>query len=414
MPVFHYRAINPAGKLVKGTQEGDSERQVRSQLRAKQLKPLEVSGSNQKREAHRENASSATSAFSFPSLFKPSLSNKDVALLTRQMASLIQSGMPLVDSLQGVAKQARKNTVKSIVLQIRSRVSEGFSLAKAMAEHPRTFDSTYRAMVNAGEQSGFLGPVMLRLADHAETSQHAKQKLMAAMIYPIVLLLVCVGIVVALMTVVVPKLLTVFERAKTELPGQTQFLIASSNFLRDYGFYCLVAIVVAFLLFKAWLKAPKNVRRWHRILIRIPLIGHCLVQSQTALFASTIAMLIGSGVPLLQALKIASQTLGNVILHEHAQAVANAVQEGSSLHRALDQSGEFPPLLVQMAASGEMNGTLADQLEYAAKNQERELDLQVSTAMNIVEPFTIVFMAAIVGFIMYAILTPIFGMSDLL
>lgn len=403
MTAFRYRAINPAGKVVKGTLEGDSERQVRSQLRTQKLKPIRVDNAGQKQQ--QANGSK---------LFSARLKTKDLTLFTRQIASLVQSGMPLVDALQGVAKQARKQSMQSLVLQIRSRILEGLSFAQALSDHPRSFNSMYRAMVNAGEQAGFLGPVMERLADYTETSQHAKQKLLSAMIYPMVLMLVCIGIVVALMTLVVPQLITVFERSKTDLPGQTEFLIATSDFLRNYGLYCLSALMIALIAFQRWLSVHSNLRKWHRLLIKLPLTGHIIVQSDTARFAGTVAMLLDSGVPLLQALRISSQTMANLILCEQAEQVAAKVQEGSSLNRALDQARVFPPLLVQMAASGEMNGTLADQLQYAARSQERELDLQLSTAMSIVEPVTIITMAVVVGFIMYAVLTPIFGMSDLL
>ncbi|MFT7222986.1 MAG: general secretion pathway protein F [Cellvibrionaceae bacterium] len=403
MVAFRYRAINSTGKVVKGTLEGDSERQVRGQLRTQKLKPISVDSARQKQQQTKDGK-----------LFSTRLSAKDLTLLTRQMASLIQSGMPLVDALQGVAKQARKQSMQSLVLQIRSRILEGMSFAQALSEHPRSFSSMYRAMINAGEQAGFLGPVMERLAIYTETSQHAKQKLLSAMIYPMVLMLVCVGIVVALMTLVVPQLITVFQRAKTDLPGQTEFLIAMSEFLRNYGLYCGLALMLGIIIFRRWLTIDSNLRKWHKLLLKLPLTGHIIVESDTARFAGTVAMLLDSGVPLLQALRISSQTMGNLILREQSERVAAAVQEGASLNRALDQAQVFPPLLVQMAASGEMNGTLADQLQYAARSQERELDLQLSTAMSIVEPVTIITMAVIVGFIMYAILTPIFGMSDLL
>lgn len=404
MAAFSYRAINTAGKIVKGTIEGDSERQVRGQLRSQKLKPISVDSVKQKQQKETDK----------PRLFAPRLKTKDLTLLTRQMASLVQSGMPLVEALQGVAKQSRKQSMQTLVLQIRSRVLEGLSLAQALAEHPRSFDSMYRAMVHAGEQAGFLGPVLERLADYTENSQHSKQKLMSAMIYPMVLMVVCIGIVIALMTLVVPQLITVFERADTKLPAQTLFLIGLSDFLRNYGIYCAGAVAVLIIAFMRWLAVQSNLRKWHRLLLKMPIFGYIIVQSDTARFSGTVSMLLQSGVPLLQGLRISTQTMNNLVLREHAEQVANTVQEGSSLHRALDQAKVFPPLMVQMASSGEMNGTLEDQLSYAARSQERELDLQLSTALSIVEPVTIITMALLVGGIMYAILTPIFGMSDLL
>lgn len=405
MAAFSYRAVDDQGKLVKGSIEGDSERQVRAQLRAQKLKPVSVE-SVQSKETQQQASDNR--------LFAPRLNTKDLTLLTRQMASLIQSGMPLVEALQGVAKQSRKQSMQALVLQIRSRVLEGLSFAQALAEHPRSFDSMYRAMVNAGEQAGFLGPVLDRLADYTETSQITRQKLVSAMVYPMVLMFVCVAIVIGLMVLVVPQLVTVFERAKTELPWNTQFLIATSDFLKNYGIYVFGVAVVALIAFKRWLHVPANLQKWHGLIIKLPIVGHIIVQADTARFAGTVSMLIDSGVPLLQGLRISSKTMNNKVLSERSEMVAATVQEGSSLHRALDKAEVFPPLLVQMASSGEMNGTLAEQLSYAARSQERELDMHMSTALNILEPVTIIIMALVVGFIMYSILTPIFGMSDLL
>jgi len=405
MAAFSYRAIDLQGKVVKGSLEGDSERQVRGQLRSKKLKPISVE-SVQKKEKQQQASDNR--------LFAPRLKRKDLTLLTRQMSSLIQSGMPLVDALQGVAKQTRKPSVQAMVLQIRSRVLEGLSFAQALAEHPRSFDSMYRAMVNAGEQAGFLGPVLDRLAEYTETSQISKQKLTSAMVYPMVLMFVCVAIVIGLMVLVVPQLVSVFERAKTELPWNTKFLIASSDFLKAYGIYVFGVLMVAVIAFKRWLLNSKNLKKWHAVVIKLPIVGHIIVQSDTARFAGTVSMLIDSGVPLLQGLRISSKTMNNRVLSESSEMVAATVQEGSSLHRALDKAQVFPPLMVQMASSGELNGTLAEQLSYAARSQERELDMHISTALNILEPVTIIVMALVVGFIMYSILTPIFGMSDLL
>jgi general secretion pathway protein F len=206
---------------------------VRSQLRAQKLKPISVDSVGRK-ETQQQAADNR--------LFAPRLKTKDLTLFTRQMASLIQSGMPLVEALLGVAKQSRKQSIQALVLQIRARISEGLSFAQALAEHPRSFDSMYRAMVNAGEQAGFLGPVLDRLADYTEASQIAKQKLTSAMVYPMVLMFVCVAIVIGLMVLVVPQLVTVFERAKTQLPWNTQLLIEKLWHLhfRLYGdgYYC--------------------------------------------------------------------------------------------------------------------------------------------------------------------------------
>lgn len=414
MGAFRYQAINTQGKLVKGSAEGDTERQVRTQLRQQQLKPVSVekiSASNSSKRSAGSHQSSSSSFFS--SRASSRISVKDLSLFTRQLASLVQSGMPLAESLQAVAKQTRKDKVKDMVLHVRSRVLEGLSLAQALADYPKIFDSMYRAMVHAGEQAGFLGPVLERLSEYAETSHAARQQLSSAMVYPFILVLVCIAIVVALMVLVVPQLTSVFSRADQTLPWATEWLISMSAFLQSYGWLCLVAIAFCSIGFRWWLNQKNNIRQWHQWLLKMPLLNQLLLQSDSTRFASTLSMLIASGVPLLNSLRISSQTMGNAILLEKAEQAAVSVEEGASLHQALDKTDVFPPLMVQMAASGEANGTLAEQLDYTAKNQQRDLDIQLSTVLSIIEPITIVIMGVIIGFIMYAIIIPIADMSDL-
>ncbi|MFT5420375.1 MAG: general secretion pathway protein F [Candidatus Endobugula sp.] len=408
MGAFRYQAMNTSGKLIKGTLEGDTERQVRTQLRQQQLKPVSV----EKISAGKVTKNS-DSLFSSSKTFSTRIGVKDLSLFTRQLASLVQSAMPLAESLQAVAKQNRKEAVKNVVLQVRSRVLEGLSLAQALGDYPRIFDTMYCAMVNAGEQAGFLGPVLERLSEYAETSHAARQQLKSAMVYPLILLIVCIGIVVALMVLVVPQLTSVFTRAKQALPWATEVLISTSNFLQDYGLLCMALIVGLIFSSQAWLRSKENKRKWDQLLLKLPVIKHIIVESDSSRFASTLSMLISSGVPLLNSLRISSQTMSNQILREKAEQAAVTVEGGSSLHRALDKTDIFPPLMVQMASSGEANGTLAEQLDYSAKSQQRDLDLQLSTALTIIEPVTIVFMGVVIGFIMFAIIIPIVNMSDL-
>ena len=406
MGAFSYRALNATGKMVKGTLEGDSERHVRSQLRRKQLKPISVDSVKEKKQPAASGGNQ--------SWFGGKLAIKELNLLTRQLASLVQSGMPIDECLQAVARQTRKDKVQRIALQVRSRVTEGLSLAQAMAEHPRAFDDMYRAMVSAGEKAGFLGPVLERLVEYTENSQYIRQKLQSAIIYPVVLMLVTVAIVTILMIKVVPELTGIFIRAQQELPFSTTLLITISDFLSSYGWLCILGLLALFAGWIYWLKKPANQLLFDRFLLKIPVIRHIIIQSNTAQFAATLSLLLDSGVPLLDGLRIASQVMRNRQLRQQSARIINDIQEGSSLHNALDRARFFPALLVQMAASGEMNGTLAEQLRYASRNQERELELQISSALTILEPLTIVIMAVLVGFIMYAILTPIFNMNDLI
>lgn len=407
MAAFSYSALNPAGKTVKGVLEGDSERQIRGQLRSQQLKPLMV------RSVAQKEAVEASSNRGFLSRSKR-LSSKELSLITRQLASLVQSGLPLDETLQVAARQSRKESIKGLLLQVRSRVVEGRSLAQALSEHPKSFDHMYRAMVRAGESAGFLGQILERLADYTESSQHTKQRLQMAMVYPLVLLGVSVSVIGILMAFVVPDLIGIFENSDRELPMLTNILIAVSDFVSSWwGLVSFIGLIVAGVMFKVWLREDKNRTRWHRFLLRVPVINDVLVQADSARFSATLAILLSSGVPLLEALKIAGQVLGNQVLRASSQEVAVAVQEGSSLARALDRAGVFPPLLVQMVASGEANGTLSEQLNHAARNQDRELEMMLGTTLGLLEPFTVVFMGLIVTLIVLAILLPIFDINQL-
>lgn len=406
MAAFSYRALNPAGKTIKGVLEGDSERQIRGQLRSQQLKPLVV----------RSVAEKEAVETSRRGLFSGSvrLNSKELSLITRQLASLVQSGLPLDETLQVAARQSRKEGIKGLLLQVRSRVVEGRSLAQALSEHPKSFDHMYRAMVRAGESAGFLGQILERLADYTESSQHTKQRLQMAMVYPLVLLGVSVSVIGILMAFVVPDLIGIFENSERELPLLTNILIAVSDFVSSWrGLVSLIACILGAVLFKVWLRDDKNRMRWHRFLLRVPVINGVLVQADSTRFSATLAILLSSGVPLLEALKIAGEVLSNLVLRSSSQDVALAVQEGSSLSRALDRAKVFPPLLVQMVASGEANGTLPDQLNHTARNQDRELEMMLGTTLGLLEPFTVVFMGLIVTLIVLAILLPIFDINKL-
>lgn len=407
MASFRYTALNVDAKTVKGVLEADSERQLRSQLRAMRLKPLTIA---------RTSASSGASG-SAPSWLRPRrrLSVSQLSLISRQLASLVQSGMPLDEALQISARQASNMRVKDILSQVRSRVMEGHTLAQAMAEHPGAFDRMYCAMVRAGESAGYLGQVLEQLAQYAESSQQSSQKIKMAMIYPLVLMGVSVLVVILLMTFVVPRLVSMFATSGRELPVLTQLLIAVSDFLTSvWALVTLVAMISLLALFRFWLQKPANRLQWHGWLLKLPVLSHTFRQMDTARFASTLAILLGSGVPLLESVRIAGQVLDNEVLRRSAEQVAVSVQEGGSFSKSLRQSDEFPPLLVQMAASGEANGTLAKQLAYAADNQERELSARIGTTMALLEPLTIVIMGGLVTLIMLAVLLPIFDINTLI
>ncbi len=410
MGAFSYKALNEAGKTVKGILEGDSERHVRSQLRAKKLKPLEVESAGAEVEKAGEESLNLSS---WRQRRSSRLSSRDLSIITRQLASLVRSGLPLDEALHATAKQSNKPNIKRIMLHVRTKVLEGFSLAQALGENPIAFNEMYRALVRAGESSGYLGPVLERLADYTQNSQIVQQRLKMAMIYPIVLLVVSLGVITGLMAFVVPKLVGVFTNSHHELPALTRALVAASGFVVNYGIYVVIAIIALVISVKRMLRQEAYKRSWHAMQLRLPVIAELVRQINSARFAATLSLLSASGVPLLQALTIAGQVMSNRILQESCEQVVNAVREGSSLSRAMENAGTFPPLLVQLVSSGETNGTLPQQLDNAAKDQERELDMVLGMAMGLLEPFTIVFMGASVCLIVMAILQPIFEMSSL-
>lgn len=406
MAAFSYKALDANGKLVKGILEGDSERQVRSQLRAEQLKPVEVISTTVK--TQKENRRSG-----FGQLFKTRISNADLSLITRQLATLIQSGMPLDEALTASAQQARKPKIKTLILQVRARVLEGHSLAYGLGDFPQVFNEMYCAMVKAGEQAGFLGTVLEQLADYTENSQYTQQKLKMAMIYPLILLLVAVAIVTLLMIFVVPELVGLFTHTKAELPGITKVLIALSAFIQESGVWVLLGMIVAVVAIKQLLKKPSRRYRWHALVLRTPVIGEFYRSADSARFASTLSILVSSGVPLLDALRIAGAVLINLKLRNASSEVAISVQEGMSLNKAMREAGVFPPMMVHMVASGESSGELEAMLARCAKNQERELEMTLGGMMAVMEPLMVVIMAALVGAIVVAILLPIIQMNNL-
>lgn len=403
MAAWTYRALDAEGRTVQGVLEADSERQARGLLRERFLKPLRIAGA------------AANDGVVAPRQWwrrGRRLDQRSLQLLTRQLASLVASGLPVDEALALAARQQRKAAVSTLLLEVRGRIVEGQSLAQAMAQHPRAFDTMYQSMVQAGESSGFLGTVLDRLADYCESSQHTRQKLQMALVYPMALLGVSLAVVALLMTFVVPRLIGIFNQAGRELPLLTRALIQVSDFFGSAMAVLVAAgIAGAVVLFRQWLQTEANRHRWHALLLRLPLFGDLITGSECARFSATLSILLNSGVPLLEALHIAARVMENRVLRQACLQAASAVREGSSLGTALEQAEVFPPLLVQMVASGEANGTLGEQLAHVARHQEKELELMLGTTMGLLEPLTILLMGGLVTLIMLAILLPIFDIN---
>ena len=375
-------------------------------MRSRQLKPIKVLESAEK--ITRPGVKLGLDRF-----FKPRVSQSQLTLITRQIATLVQSNVPLDEALTATAQQAKQSRIKSLMLQVRARVLEGHTLAYALGDFPQVFNEMYCAMVKAGEHAGFLGTVLEQLADYTENSQHTQQKLKGAMIYPLVLIVLSVAVISILMVFVVPDLVGMFNRSDQELPMLTQIVIASSDFFAEKWWLVLLVSMAIIVAFQQLLQNPRRRKIWHGILLKIPFISGVITAMDTARFASTLSILTSSGVPLLDGLRIAGEVLTNLKLRAASEAVALDVQEGGSLHRALDQTGVFPPMMVHMVASGEASGELESMLARSASTQQRELEMTLANLMAVLEPLMIIVMAVIVCSIVFAILLPIIEMNNL-
>ncbi|WP_405234685.1 type II secretion system inner membrane protein GspF [Lentisalinibacter salinarum] len=403
MGAFEYVALDSAGKEKKGVLEGDTARQVRQLLRERSLVPLEVSEVAEKESARQ-----------FSVGLRRGFSATELALVTRQLATLVNSGMPLEETLQAVAQQTEKPRTQSILLGVRARVMEGHTLADGLEEFPQAFPEIYRATVSAGEQSGHLDAVLERLADYTETRQALRQRITNALVYPIVLVLMSLGIIAFMLSYVVPQVVGVFETTGAELPILTRLLIGISDFLRQW-WWLLIAGIAA-VAFGVWrlLKLEGPRRRYHRLLLRLPLIGRITRGVNTARFTRTLSILAGSGVPVLEALKISAEVIMNVPMRDAVQEASLRVREGGAISRSLAASRLFPPMTIHLISSGESSGQLEQMLGRAADNQEREMDGLITTMMGIMEPLLIVFMGGVVLTIVLAILLPIFQINNLI
>ncbi len=406
MGAFEYTAVDPAGRARKGVIEGDTARHVRSLLREQQLLPVTVEAVAAE-ESRRRRGNPL-------SLLGRRVSAADLSLLTRQLSTLVRAGLPLEEALLAISQQTEKPRVQSIVLGVRAKVVEGHTLATGLADFPRVFPEIYRATVSAGEQSGHLDAVLERLAEYTETREQMRQKVMGAMLYPLVLTVMCFGIVSILLTYVVPKVVEVFQANHAKLPMATRVLVGVSGFLRDNGIYLLLAAAAAGFVASRALKSRDTRRRYHRALLDLPLVGRILRGFNTARFTRTLSILVASAVPVLDSLRIASEVITNLPMRDAVADAAARVREGAPIGRSLAASRLFPPMTIHLISSGESSGELQAMLERAATNQERELEGLLSAMVGLLGPLLIVGMGLFVMGIVFAMLLPIFEMNTLI
>ena len=401
MPAFDYQAQDANGRTCRGQQEADSARHARQILRERGLRITRLSGAKKSRPGGRHGQAGTR------------LGVTDLALLTRQLATLIHAGLPLEEALSAVTAQSEKTAVSNVLAAVRNRVTEGHALATALSALPRAFPELFRATVAAGERSGHLGHVLEQLADYTEARQAARQKIQLALVYPMILMFASVAIVGFLLGYVVPDVVKIFINSGQPLPPLTQAMIAMSNGLRRYGWLLLMLLMAGTGAARWALRQPRLKLRWHVLQLNLPLVGPVLRAMEAARFASTLAILGKSAVPLVDALEISATVIANLAIRQRMLDVARSVREGGTLARGLERSGDIPPMMLHLIASGERAGELDSMLARAAEQQEKNLAARIALVVSLFEPIMLVLMGGVVLLIVMAILLPILSLNQL-
>jgi general secretion pathway protein F len=402
MSAFEYQAVDANGKTKSGLIEADTARQARQQLRGMNLMPVSIGEVS-------ANASKTSTGSSRERINVPT-----VALITRQLATLISAGQPLESAYLTVSKQTPKAQVKRILLAVRTRILEGHPLSEALAGFPRIFDTMYCASVNAGEQSGLLDLVMERLADYLEAKQELQQKTTLALIYPVLLSIVALGLVSVLLVFVVPQIVQVFEGFDQELPQITQLLISISDFARDNGFTILIIIIGIIFSYGQLMKIDHFRLIRDKLVLMIPFVNYLVRLSNTSRYTRTLSILVTSGVTALESMRISSAVLVNQPMKSAVLKAADKVREGELISTTLEQTGYFSPMILQLIANGEASGKLGEMLRRSAQAEESEFARITAIFVGLFEPAMILFMGMVVLAIVLAILLPIFDMNDLI
>jgi len=406
MPVYEYSALDEKGKTTKGIIDADNPLSARNKLRSSRLFPVKI------KESSSRIKSQPTGGTSLSTLLRR-IRASEISTMTRQMATLMGAGITLVASLDLLITQEVNPLLKKILAQIKESVNEGNSLASSLSEHSKHFSQIYINMVTAGEASGSLDLVLERLADFSENQEALKGKVIAAMVYPLVMLCIGVLALTILVTFVVPKFSTVFEEMEKALPLSTQIVVGASDFLKSYWWFVILIIISIVVLFKYAKRKEKYARMWDEFKLKAPVFGPVINKMIIARFASTLGSLLQSGVTLVSALQIVRNVVNNILIAEAIDNTIDQIKEGISLSEPLSKSKLFPPVVVQMISVGEQSGELEKMLNKVADIYEQEVESQVSTMTSLLEPVMLLVMAVVVGFIAFSILQPILQMSQI-
>jgi len=399
MEAFRYEALDAAGRTVSGVVQADTPRQARSQLRAQGLLPSAINLVRARERARQP--------------WARGISSDELSLVTRQMATLLASGLTMEQCLSALIEEASAPMTREVLGGVKSEITAGLSLAGALGSYDRSFPDFYRALVHGGEESGALPTVLQHLADYLDARQALKQKTTLALLYPVLVTLVAVSIVTGLLVFVVPQIVQVFQQSRQSLPLLTRALIGLSDFLRGAWPYIAVGLIGGVAALRLALRRDAPRRSWHSLMLRTPWLGALIRGVNTSRFASTLAILVGGGVPLLSALNSGARVMTNMVMREAIEGAIERVREGESLARALSATGVFPPLMVHLVASGEVSGKLEQMLQRAAQLETQALERRLAVFLTLLEPVMILVMGGVVLLIVLAILLPIIEINQL-
>lgn len=411
MANYEYVGIDKKGKSVRGHKEADGIKSLRLSLRASGIFATKIKETHVGYSALDDAKTGLKREVNFKQYFER-INVETIALATRQLATLLQSGVPMIESLRALVEQVDNEALKRILSQVRADVNEGLSLADAMAKH-KCFSNVYVNMVRAGESSGALELVLERLADFTEGQSRLQSKVLGALTYPIVMMVVAFLLVLILMTTVVPKITALFKSAKVQLPFMTRMLIATSSFLASYWWLVIILMVLVGWGISRAVKTPRGRAWWDKTKLKVPVFGPILQMVSIARFSRTLATLLSGGVPLLNTLQIVRNVVSNDALEKAIDDVREAVREGEDIAGPLKRSGQFPPMVTHMIAVGEKTGQLEDMLSRIANAYEARVETRVSMLTSLLEPMMILFMGVTIGGIVGAIMVPIMQMSTL-
>ncbi len=403
MPIYAYKGLNKSGKEVSAELTVDSISSAKTKLKSQGIMLLEIKEQKAKK--------SKTGGFQLN--LGGGVNVEELALMTRQFSTLVKARIQIVQALDALVDQVDNAQLKLVLSEVKQKVNEGSSLSKAMSEYPKIFNTVYTNMVDAGESSGTLDVVLLRLADFTEAQVKLKNKIRSAMMYPVIMMLVGSAMIGVIFTVVIPKITKIFVNTKKEIPMATEIAIGISNFLQNYWFVIVLGVPLSIMLFNRWTSTKKGERIWHLFLLKAPTLGNLVTMINLSRFCSTLATLLTSGVPILTAMRIVKNLIPNVILKDVVEKSREFVQEGKSIVPPLKDSGHFPPMVTHMIALGEKSGELEPMLKIVAENYEDQVNNKLEGLTSILEPIMMVALGLVVGFVVFAVIIPMLELNKL-